>query len=224
MDSDEDALEYDAMDFADADQSFAKRAAALIHGPNDAPISIIDLGCGTGTIALMLAEMFPNAKIVGVDLSENMLSLARVKLAARRLEARVTLTRCDVKATGLAAGSFDLVISNSVLHHLPDPERLIVEMNRLVAPSGALLLCDLFRPAGPAAAWAIVDEAAPNDSPKQRQLFFDSLCAALTTDELTSLIRRAGLSNITIETISQRHLAASRHARSRHGTEALGPL
>lgn len=222
MDGEVEAREYDAMDFSDADRSFADRAAALVHGPRDAPLEIIDLGCGTGTIALMLADLFPNARIVGVDLAESMLSLAKAKLESRSLGHRVVLMQRDVKETGLPSGHFDLVISNSVLHHLPDPERLLVEMRRLVTEGGALLLCDLFRPGDEAGAWAIVDEAAPGDSPKQRQLFFDSLCAALTSAELTTLAERVGLSDMTIETISKRHLAASRHGTPRHGTAALG--
>lgn len=223
MDDDEEALAYDAMDFSEADVAFAERAASLVEARGGAAraLRIVDLGCGTGTIALLLAERLPTAQIVGVDLADSMLAIARKKVLARALDARIELVRRDVKATELDAGAFDLVLSNSTMHHLPDPERLLREMKRLAAPGGALLLCDLFRPEDEAAAWRIVDAAAPNDSERQRRLFFDSLRAALTVSELAALVSAEGLRDVSVETISERHLAVSRRGTPRHDPEAL---
>ena len=143
MDSEEEAREYDAMDFSQADRSFAEHAARLV---GDGQVSIVDLGCGPCGIAILMAELLPNARFVCVDLAGSMLELAQVKLARLGLSERVTLLHADVKATGLPAGSFDLVMSNSTMHHLPEPIKLLREMKRLVAPKGAWICFGRCRP------------------------------------------------------------------------------
>jgi ubiquinone/menaquinone biosynthesis C-methylase UbiE len=210
MDDDAEAEAYDAMDFAEADRSFVDRATDLLEGR--AANRIVDLGCGTGTIALLLADRFPKAEIVGVDLAESMLRLARAKVSARGLGARVSLLREDVKQTSLGDGSFDLVLSNSTLHHLPDPHRLLLEMKRLGREGAALLLVDLARPASREDARAIVLAVAPDSDERQRTLFFESLGAALEVEELASLARDHGLSEATVERCSSRHLRLERRA------------
>lgn len=207
MDSEEEAREYDAMDFSQADRAFAEHAARLV---GDGQVSIVDLGCGPCGIAILMAELLPNARFVCVDLAGSMLELAQVKLARLGLSERVTLLHADVKATGLPAGSFDLVMSNSTMHHLPEPIKLLREMKRLVAPKGALLLVDLFRPLSTEAAWAIVDSVSPDDSARQRGLFFASLCAALTVEEAQAIVRAVEIAGAVVEPCSSRHLRISR--------------
>jgi ubiquinone/menaquinone biosynthesis C-methylase UbiE len=207
MDSEEEAREYDAMDFAQSDRAFAERAASMV---GNGEVTIVDLGCGPCNIAILMAGLLPNARFLCVDLAASMLDLARVKLARLGLSERVTLLQADVKATGLPAGSFDLVMSNSTMHHLAEPTKLLREMKRLLAPHGALLLMDLFRPLTTEAAWAIVDSVSPDDSARQRGLFFDSLCAALTVEEAQSIVQAAELEGAVVEPCSARHLRISR--------------
>src|SRR4029079_10140335 len=95
-----------------------------------------------------------------------------------------TLARMDAKALDCAPRSFDLVMSNSIAHHLPEPLDLFREVARVVKPGGAVLVRDLIRPESTEAAWAIVNRVANHDNDRQKQLFFDSLCAALTLDEV----------------------------------------
>jgi ubiquinone/menaquinone biosynthesis C-methylase UbiE len=210
MDDDAEAEAYDAMDFAEADGAFVDRALHLSGGRTVR--RVVDLGCGTGTIALLLADRFPEAEIVGVDLAESMLRLARAKVAARGLDGRVSLVRADVKETSLAGGSFDLVLSNSTLHHLPDPHRLLVEAKRLAREGAAVLLVDLARPGSREDARAIVEAVAPGADDRQRTLFFESLCAALEVEELAELARAHGLEEATVERCSSRHLRLERRA------------
>jgi ubiquinone/menaquinone biosynthesis C-methylase UbiE len=210
MDDDVEAEAYDAMGFGEADRAFVARAVELTQGR--AVHRVVDLGCGTGTIALLLADSFPEAEIVGVDLAESMLRLARVKVSARGLDERVTLLCENVKQTSLLGGSFDLVLSNSTLHHLPDPHRLLVEASRLAREGAAILLVDLARPESTDDARAVVEAVAPEADLHQARLFYESLCAALEVDELAILARAHGLAEATVERCSSRHLRLERRA------------
>lgn len=211
MDSPEEAAEYDAMDFSEPNERFALDALRLIEGVPE-PVAI-DLGTGTAQIPVRMLEERADLRVVAADLAEHMLALAATRVAARGLEARCELARLDAKSVDRPAASFDLVMSNSTLHHLADPVALLREAARLVKPGGALIVRDLLRPASEEEAWGIVEQAAPNDSARQKRLFFDSLRAALTLEELRRAADDAGLSGLEIARISSRHFTLERASR-----------
>jgi ubiquinone/menaquinone biosynthesis C-methylase UbiE len=93
-----------------------------------------------------------------------------------------------------------------------EPVRVFRELARVVRPGGAILVRDLFRPESQAAAWATVERVSPADSPRQKQLFFDSLCAALTLDEVRACVREAGLEGVHVALVSDRHWTCERAA------------
>lgn len=105
---------------------------------------VIDLGTGTGRMLTLLGDQADAA--VGLDLSQQMLNLARRNVAAARLE-RVELRHGDIFATRLPSGGADLVVVHQVLHYLGDPAAALAEAARLVAPGGRLLVVD-FAPHG----------------------------------------------------------------------------
>lgn len=212
MDSPEEAAEYDAMDFSEPNERFALDALRLIEGVPE-PVAI-DLGTGTAQIPVRMLEERADLRVVAADLAEHMLALAATRVAARGLGARCELARLDAKSVDRPAASFDLVMSNSTLHHLADPVALLREAARLVKPGGAIIVRDLLRPASEEDAWSIVEQAAPNDSARQKRLFFDSLRAALTLDELRIAAEEAGLSGLEIARISSRHFTLERPSRS----------
>ncbi len=212
MDTAEDAREYDAMDFADANGRFVSDASSLLRGL--ASPAVLDLGTGPGDIPIELKRRVPGARVVAVDLADSMLEVARAKVAAAGFEGSIELVRADVKATGLPAASFDLVLSNSTAHHLPDPLALFREVARLIRPGGAFLLRDLFRPPTMDAARAVVERVSPSDSPRQKQLFLDSLCAALTLEEVRAMAAEAGLETARVELVSDRHWTVERPHRA----------
>ncbi|WP_280261927.1 class I SAM-dependent DNA methyltransferase [Nocardia wallacei] len=92
-----------------------------------------DLGCGTGRTGAWLSGQGV-AHIDGVDLSEGMLSRARER------GVHTTLTQGDVRDTGLASGTYDLVISSLIDEHLPDLAPFYAEAHRLAAPGGTFVL------------------------------------------------------------------------------------
>ena len=204
MDTTEEAEEYDAMDHSDANRSVVERLRELGGGRG----RILDLGTGPGQIPILIAQACPEVEeVVGVDAAETMLELARQKVAAAGLSDRITLQKADVKALPFANDSFDVVFSNTILHHIPDPLVFLREAWRVCKKDdgNVLIIRDLFRPASEADAWAIVDEHAADASEKQRQLLFDSLCAALTLDEARATVAAAGMVGATVEMSSDRH-------------------
>ncbi|MGW0181201.1 class I SAM-dependent DNA methyltransferase [Nocardia sp. NPDC003345] len=92
-----------------------------------------DLGCGTGRTAAWLRQ-YSDAPIDGIDLSEGMLARARER------NVHDTVTRGDVRTTGLPTGSYDLVISSLIDEHLPDLAPFYTEARRLIAPGGIFVL------------------------------------------------------------------------------------
>lgn len=100
------------------------------------PRDVLDLGCGTGEITARIAELFPTARITGVDLIASHLERARGKAA--RFGDRVTFQEADAFELPFAAGTFDLVVCRHVLQAIPSPERVLAEMVRVGRPGGWL--------------------------------------------------------------------------------------
>lgn len=107
---------------------------------------VLDVGCGTGYFARLLAEAVgPEGSVVGIDAGRETVEYARRR--ARRLPG----CRFEVAAAAslpFDAGSFDVVVSSLMLHHLPDEERLVAarEMKRVLRPGGTLLLAEFGTP------------------------------------------------------------------------------
>ncbi len=114
-------------------------AIALIAGR---PRRILDLGCGTGTFTLMLRSAFPEAEIVGLDLSPHMLALAADK--ARQADAAIFWQHGLAERTGLPAASYDLVTAGLLFHEVPPAagRAILQEAARLLAPNGQFLALD----------------------------------------------------------------------------------
>jgi len=124
--------------------SFArKRAAALV---NELPgRKVLEVGVGTG---LALPRYAPDKRIVGIDLSADMLALARRRVAEHGLRNVDGLLEMDAEATEFADGQFDTAVAMFVASVVPNPRRLLAELRRVVRPGGNILLVNHFAAEG----------------------------------------------------------------------------
>lgn len=102
------------------------------------PLNVLDVGCGTGVISLILSEMGHN--VTGIDLSEGMLKRAKEKAYKQNLRAEFRLG--DAENLSFEDGSFDAVINRHLLWTLLNPERAVAEWKRVLKPDGKLIIID----------------------------------------------------------------------------------
>ncbi|MFI4936801.1 MAG: class I SAM-dependent methyltransferase, partial [Caulobacterales bacterium] len=114
--------------------------AAILAAAGDGPFRrLVDLGSGTGRMLTLLAPRATSA--VGLDLSRQMLNIARTNVAGAGLAA-CELRHGDILGTGLAAGEADLVVVHQVLHFLGEHSAAVAEAARLVGPGGRMIIVD----------------------------------------------------------------------------------
>lgn len=201
MDSPEEARDYDAMDHAAVNRLFVADFLAAWDGDNP----LLDVGTGTAQIPIELCRTHATAVVVAIDLAAAMLQVARDNLRRAGLEQRVRLERCDAKRTPFPDGCFAAVMANSIVHHVPAPASVLAEMVRVVRPGGLLFVRDLLRPGEETQLACLVETYAGQATARQRQLFADSLRAALTLDEVRQAITRLGFPPATVQQTSDRH-------------------
>jgi ubiquinone/menaquinone biosynthesis C-methylase UbiE len=202
MDTAEEAAAYDAMDHSAVNAKFA--ADFFSACPTDGPI--LDVGTGTAQIPIELCRQRPTLRlVVAVDLAEHMLARARANVAAERLQDRITLVQVNARGMHYLNDDFPAVVSNSIVHHIPDPFPALAEMVRVCGRRGTVFIRDLLRPDSIEELERLVALYAGNDTPYQRQLFSDSLHAALTLAEVRDLVGRLGFTPDTVTLTSDRH-------------------
>jgi ubiquinone/menaquinone biosynthesis C-methylase UbiE len=221
MDSTQEAEDYDAMDHAEVNARFCDDFLAFF-GKSPRAARVLDVGTGTARIPILLAQRSPSVLVEGVDLSEAMLTLARVNVARAGLSGRITLRVADAKQLAAADGTFGAVVSNTIIHHVPDPAPALAEMWRVLAPGGKLFVRDLARPDSRARMAELVtlySGQAPDTQPdvvamyaRQNGLFAASLEAGLTVDEVRAMVHPLGIPASAVRMTSDRHwtLAAAR--------------
>jgi tRNA (cmo5U34)-methyltransferase len=124
---------------------YAEMTAALVDaipfGGSD-PIRVIDLGCGTGTIAKYIKKTFPRAKITCLDMAENMIQMARMKLSGKT---EIGYRICDFSCFEFDE-KYDAVLSSLALHHLDsneDKKKFYSRIYDSLNPSGIFLNADV---------------------------------------------------------------------------------
>lgn len=124
------------------DRHTALIASEIASGAPSAP-RILDVGTGPGTSASGLARALASARIVGLDVSTNMLRIARRRLAtSRHLAERTDFVLGDALALPFPNGSIDAAAGQSLLYLLPDRRRALAEVARVLRPGGRLVLLE----------------------------------------------------------------------------------
>lgn len=223
MDSEQDALEYNRMDhstvnvqFVDDFLAFLTKSGKRLRQSEDPTFedlddhpdtvaSLIDVGTGTAQIPIELCNRNPEIRVMAVDLAASMLDLAVRNVDIAGLRDVIQLAQADAKDTEYEDEMFDGLISNSIIHHIPEPAGTLEEMFRLTRIGGAIFVRDLLRPTTAADVDQLVDTYAGEESEYSRKLFTDSLHAALSLQEIQSFVSDLGGDSNDVVATSDRH-------------------
>lgn len=209
MDTVEEAAAYDTMDHSHVNRLFVADLLAALGGrsadPDAAMLDVLDLGAGTARIPIELCQQHADARVLAVDAAVQMLELARYNVEIAGLIERVQLLQADAKRLPFRDGLFHVVISNSILHHIPEPLLVVREAARVTAPGGLLFFRDLLRPASAEQLRDLVEQYAGAEAPAARQMFADSLHAALSLSEIRELVATLGFAPESVQATSDRH-------------------
>jgi ubiquinone/menaquinone biosynthesis C-methylase UbiE len=201
MDSADEARDYDAMDHRQVNERFALDLLACWKAAGIA----LDVGTGTAQIPIELCRRAVGVNIVAVDAARHMIELGRDNVRRAGLADWVRVELCDAKRLPFSDASFDAVISNSIVHHIPEPADVLREMARVTKPGGAIFVRDLARPADETTLRRLVLQYAGDANAHQQQMFADSFHAALTVGEIADLVAALGFPKTGVRMTSDRH-------------------
>jgi demethylmenaquinone methyltransferase/2-methoxy-6-polyprenyl-1,4-benzoquinol methylase len=128
------------------DQRWRRRTVRALALPSMA--RVLDLATGTADLAIMVARAHPDASVVGVDPSRNMLAIGERKVADARLAGRVSLTHGDAERLAFPDDSFDGVAMAFGIRNVPDRAAALREMARVTRPGGRIAVLELSEPRG----------------------------------------------------------------------------
>ena len=213
MDTSEDALDYDTMDHSSVNRAFADHFLefARVIGfeqclfDQERRLRLLDVGTGTALIPIELCSRQISGHILAIDLAGEMLKLAIRNIVRAGLSDQIQTARIDAKQLPHDDGTFDAVVSNSIVHHIPRPQAVIAEMIRVLRRGGLLFVRDLLRPESQSDIDRIVAAYAGQENAHSQQLFRDSLHAALSLAEIRELFGRQGVPPLAVAQTSDRH-------------------
>ena len=202
MDDPKEVKAYDESDFSEVNRQLAQRLIAL-SGPVG---KAIDLGTGPASIPLELCQLAPGWEVLAMDAGPQMLKKANENIRKAKLTKNIKTLNAKVQSLPKGIGKFDLVFSNSLLHHLADPISLWQAAKSLLRSDGMLVVQDLFRPDSSREIQSLVKRHCKNDSKLLRELFEQSLYSAFTVEEIRQQIDFVGGLKLRVQKISDRHV------------------
>lgn len=201
MDTVEEAVDYDSMDHSGVNRVFATDFLQVWNKQNP----ILDVGTGTAQIPIELCRQHQDAHLTAIDAASHMLDLGKKNVERAGFQDRIQLQLCDAKQMPFADAEFAAVISNSIVHHIPNPREVIAEMVRVVRPGGTLFVRDLLRPQSDDEVKRLVQTYAGEENAHQQKMFDDSLRAALTVQEMSDIVVSFGFEATTVQQTTDRH-------------------
>ena len=171
---------------------------------------VLDLGCGPGDITFRFARAFPKTSLLGVDAAPAMLRWAlRALERERALASRIQFIEGYLPEAAIPEHDYAAIISNSLLHHLPETGALWQALGRYGRPGTRVCMMDLRRPATEGEARRLQSAHVAGEPEVLRRDFYNSLLAAFTPEEVRQQLALAGLKGLVVESVSDRHLLVS---------------
>ncbi len=199
---------YASADFAESDQRVVDRFEHLVGKGFSG--SIVDLGCGPGNITFRLGQNFPDCQIVGIDGSKAMLDIARNRLERDETELKnLNFIQAVLPLDNGMETGFKGVVSNSLLHHLHNPQDLWGTIKQNTEPGAAVLIVDLRRPMCKEDAQQLVDTYASTAPEVLKTDFYNSLLAAFEPEEVIQQLNKSRMNYLHVQPIADRYLEVS---------------
>ncbi len=173
--------------------------------------TVADLGCGAADITIRFARLYPDCNIDAVDGAAAMLQQARLTIQRASLQRRITLHLHRLPHCQLPNKNYDAIISNSLLHHLHNPQHLWSTVRRYATAATAIFIADLCRPTSRQVAADLVKRYASDEPDVLRRDFYNSLLASFNPAEVHTQLNVAGLNGLRVEQISDRHMLIYGH-------------
>ena len=204
MNEAEQAQAYAGADFEEPHENFIELFKQTFADPVAG--DVLDLGCGPADVVIRFARHFPESRILAVDGAEAMLTLGEQAVKEAGLNDVVTFQKAYLPETKLPEKNYRAIISNSLLHHLQDPQVLWKTVKQYGSPETQIFVMDLMRPRSESAAKDLVEEYAGNEPDILKRDFYYSLLAAYTIGEVESQLEKEGLVELNVKPVSDRHL------------------
>ncbi|MDA0832433.1 MAG: methyltransferase domain-containing protein [Planctomycetota bacterium] len=205
MDTELEALDYDSMDHSHVNRAFVSDLIPWLERLGDEELYLLDVGTGTALIPIELCSRFDRCSVRAVDLAIEMLKIGHRNVGAAGLTDRIILQQEDAKRFSFPDDQFDAVVSNSIIHHIPEPLKALAEIKRVLRPGGVFFVRDLCRPDSLERVDEIIKTYAGEENAHQQQMFRDSLHAALTVDDVREMLRTISLPEEWATMTSDRH-------------------
>ena len=205
MDTREEAVDYNSMVHSEVNRRFVDQFINALQAAGlNADGKILDVGTGTALIPIELCGR-GDYQLTAIDLAGEMLKVGDQNVSAAGLSVRIKLELIDAKQMPYADDCFDAVMSNSIIHHIPSPQECMREMVRVLRSGGLMFVRDLLRPDDVETLEHIVETYAGDENPHQKQMFRDSLHAALTLNDVRDMLREFKLPEDWVTQTTDRH-------------------
>jgi SAM-dependent methyltransferase len=206
---DDQAQAYALADFEEAHNRMIEAFGELSPSLPDNGYAV-DLGCGPGDIACRFAARYPGWRVDGVDASPAMLGYGPVIVDRYPgVATRVRFVEGLLPDCALPRETYDVVLSNSLLHHLADSQVLWTAVRRLAGRGAPVLIMDLVRPAAEDVVDDMVEQYAGGEPEVLRRDFANSLHAAYRVDEVKAQLAEARLPWLAVRMVTDRHMIVS---------------
>jgi ubiquinone/menaquinone biosynthesis C-methylase UbiE len=205
MVADEQAEAYALANFAEAHRFYPELFAQKFPR-RPRKVRALDLGCGPCDVTIRFAKANPGYAFHAVDGSAAMLRFGNAAIRRAKLVRRIKLIEGIIPGAPIPRQDYDVILSSSFLHHLHDPQVLWRTVRQYAKRGTIIFVSDLSRPPSRVKARQLVETYSADEPPVLQRDFYNSLLAAFTPVEVRSQLRRAGLRELKVEVVSDRHL------------------
>jgi len=176
-------------------RKFAIQAAGIAPGKQ-----ILDIGAGSGCLAIELAKILPGRRVTGIDVSEDMLKIARENTARSGLAERIEFRRASATELPFPDDCFDLIVSNTSLHLWAEPLKVFKEIKRTVVPGGYCFIWDNVRMSALNPLLSFIGRCMGMNA-AQRRLWMEALRSSYTPGEAKALLKQSTLKGARVKFI-----------------------